>query len=177
MLGRRSESESRETSRRSVLFVLDPHRTPVLPGGLSSLKSGSDLVGCRLLRFSTEGVVSDNTNATRWEESSVLAYAPPSQVAKDSSYDRQESEGGKFMLGDLKEFYKLRMHRSRNVQLYLFDSRRRYSYDLWSGKFKARVVRAGHAIHTSILCGTCVSRETKVASNCGRQRDLANHIR
>ena len=28
-----------------------------------------------------------------------MAYAPPSQVPKDSSYDRQESEGGKFMLG------------------------------------------------------------------------------
>ena len=132
MLGRRSESESRATSRRSVLLCLGSSRTPVLPGGLSSLKSGSDLVGCRLLRFSTEGVVSDNTNATRWEESSVLAYAPPSQVAKDSSYDRQESEGGKFMLGDLKEFY----NRECTVQetySCIYSIRRRYSYDLWSG--------------------------------------------
>ena len=56
-------------------------------------------MGCRLLRFSTDGIVSDSTNATRWEESSILAYAPPAQVAKDSSYDRQESEGGRLMLG------------------------------------------------------------------------------
>jgi len=81
-------------------FVLDPKRTNLhTTHGLSSFRTGNELVGCRLLRFATNGVVSDSTSATRWEESSILAYASPAQVPKDSSYDRQESEGGKFMLG------------------------------------------------------------------------------
>ena len=55
-------------------FVLDPKDDlKKLREGLSSFSSGVDLVGCRLLRFATDGIVSDSSNMARWEESSILA--------------------------------------------------------------------------------------------------------
>ena len=55
----------------------------------------------------------------------------------------------------------------KNVQLYLFDSEKRYLRSV-EGKF-SKSVSGRPSIHLN-TCGTCVSRETKVASNCGRQR-------